>query len=41
MKINTLFAMHPPTYKRILLLREIDNEMKSGRFNIGSIYKHI
>jgi heat shock protein HtpX len=41
MKINTLFATHPPTYKRILLLREIDNEMQSGTFNVDNIYKHI
>lgn len=41
MKINTLFATHPPTYKRILLLREIDKEMQNGKFSIDNIYTHI
>jgi heat shock protein HtpX len=40
-KVNTLFATHPPTYKRILLLREIDKEMESGKFTSSAIYKHI
>jgi heat shock protein HtpX len=41
MKINTLFATHPPTFKRILLLREIDKEMQNGRFSVDKIYDHI
>lgn len=41
MKINALFATHPPTYKRILLLREIDSEIESGRFTSDRMYKHI
>jgi len=40
-KINTSFATHPPTYKRILLLREIDNEMASGKFSSSRIYAKI
>lgn len=40
-KVNTLFATHPPTYKRILLLRDIDKEMETGKFTSSSIYKHI
>jgi heat shock protein HtpX len=40
-KINALFATHPPTYKRILLLREIESEMKGGKFAIDRIYMHI
>jgi len=40
-KINTWFATHPPTFKRILLLREIEEEMKSGKYTSGSIYAHI
>lgn len=40
-KVNTLFATHPPTYKRILLLREIENEMASGRFTSERIYEHV
>lgn len=40
-KVNALFATHPPTYKRILLLRDIDKEMETGKFTSSSIYKHI
>jgi heat shock protein HtpX len=40
-KINLLFATHPPTYKRILLLREIEKEMDSGEFTSDRIYQHI
>jgi heat shock protein HtpX len=40
-KINLLFSTHPPTYKRILLLREIEQEMKSGRFTSGRIYEKV
>jgi len=38
-KINLLFATHPPTYKRILLLREIEEEMNSGKFTSDRIYE--
>jgi heat shock protein HtpX len=41
MKVNGLFATHPPTYKRILLLREIENEIESGGFKAEAIYKHV
>lgn len=41
LKINALFATHPPTYKRILLLREIQSEIESGRFSTNRIYDHI
>jgi heat shock protein HtpX len=40
-KINLLFATHPPTYKRILLLREIEKEMDSGKFTSDRIYEHV
>jgi heat shock protein HtpX len=40
-KINLLFATHPPTYRRILLLREIENEMENGNFTSDRIYAHI
>jgi heat shock protein HtpX len=40
-KVNSLFATHPPTFKRILLLREIDKEMESGKFTSSSIYTHV
>jgi Zn-dependent protease with chaperone function len=39
--MNSLFATHPPTFKRILLLREIENEMNSGKYTREGIYKHI
>jgi heat shock protein HtpX len=41
LKINSMFATHPPTYRRILLLREIENEMTSGKFTTDHIYEHI
>ncbi len=40
-RINTSFATHPPTYRRILLLREIEKEMTSGRYTSERIYAHI
>jgi len=40
-KINTWFATHPPTFKRILLLREIEEEMKSGKYTSDNIYAHV
>lgn len=40
-KINTWFATHPPTFKRILLLREIGKEMESGRFTTDRVYVHV
>ena len=40
-KINTLFATHPPTFKRILLLHEIEGEMESGRYTSDRIYTHV
>ncbi|MEM3617960.1 MAG: zinc metalloprotease HtpX [Candidatus Bathyarchaeia archaeon] len=40
-KINTWFSTHPPTFKRILLLHEIEMEMESGRFTGDRIYAKI
>jgi len=40
-KINTSFATHPPTYQRILLLRQIEQEMVSGRYSSERIYAQI
>ncbi|MEM2102241.1 MAG: zinc metalloprotease HtpX [Candidatus Bathyarchaeia archaeon] len=40
-KVNSLFTTHPPTYKRILLLREIEKEMETGKFTSNNIYSHI
>jgi len=40
-KINTWFATHPPTFKRILLLKEIEVEMESGRYTSDRVYAHV
>jgi len=40
-KVNTLFATHPATYKRLLLLREIEKEMETGKFTSSNIYARI
>jgi heat shock protein HtpX len=39
--INTWFSTHPPTFRRILLLREIEKEMESGRYTSDSVYAHV
>ena len=39
--INTWFSTHPPTFKRILLLREIEDEMNTGRYSSDRVYAHI
>jgi heat shock protein HtpX len=40
-KVNMLFATHPPTFKRILMLREIENEMTNGKYTSDRIYAHV
>ena len=40
-KAAQLFMTHPPTYKRILLLREIEQEMNTGNYQQTSIYNHV
>ncbi len=40
-KINRWFSTHPPTFKRILLLREMEMEMETGRFTSDRIYAKI
>jgi heat shock protein HtpX len=40
-RMNTWFATHPPTFKRILLLREIEEEMKSGKYTSDRVYAHV
>ncbi len=32
-QMNSLFATHPPTFKRILLLKEIEQEMATGKYS--------
>jgi heat shock protein HtpX len=39
--VNTWFATHPATYQRILLLREIEKEMASGRYSSDRVYIHV
>jgi heat shock protein HtpX len=40
-QMNRLFATHPPTFKRILLLREIGQEMQSGQYTSDKVYTHV
>lgn len=40
-QLNSLFATHPPTFKRILLLKEIENEMQSGNYTTDRVYAHV
>jgi heat shock protein HtpX len=40
-QLNTLFATHPPTFKRILLLREIEIEMDTGKYTQERVYAHV
>jgi heat shock protein HtpX len=39
--MNSWFATHPPTFKRILLLQEIEEEMKTGRYTSDRVYAHV
>jgi heat shock protein HtpX len=38
--LNLAFATHPPTYKRLLLLRQIDGEIQSRGVQTSNIYEH-
>jgi heat shock protein HtpX len=40
-QINSLFSTHPPTFKRILLLREIEQEMDKGKYSSDKMYTHV
>jgi heat shock protein HtpX len=40
-QLNSLFATHPPTFKRILLLREIEQEMDTGTYSSDKMYSHV
>ena len=40
-KMNSLFATHPATFKRILLLREIEQEMVTGKYSGDKMYVHV
>ncbi len=39
--LNNLFSTHPPTYKRILLLSQIEKEMATGKYSGKNIYMKI
>lgn len=39
--LNAAFMTHPPTFKRILLLRQIEQEMKTSGYGPSSIYRCI
>ncbi|MGD6934783.1 MAG: zinc metalloprotease HtpX [Candidatus Bathyarchaeia archaeon] len=40
-QLNSLFATHPPTFKRILLLKEIEAEMNTGNYANNKMYNHV
>ncbi len=40
-QMNSLFSTHPPTFKRILLLREIEQEMDTGKYSSDKMYAHV
>ncbi|MCX8188542.1 MAG: M48 family metalloprotease [Nitrososphaeria archaeon] len=40
-RVNMLFSTHPPTYKRILLLKQIEKELETGNFSEKSLYRYI
>lgn len=39
--LNNWFSTHPPTFKRILLLREIEKEMETGNYSNKNVYSKI
>lgn len=41
LSLNRAFQTHPATFQRILLLREIDNEMTTGKYTSDRIYAHV
>jgi heat shock protein HtpX len=40
-QMNSLFATHPATFKRILLLKEIEQEMNTGQYSNDTMYRHV
>lgn len=40
-QMNSLFATHPPTFKRILMLKEIEEEMDTGKYSSDKVYAHV
>ena len=39
--VNRWFQTHPATFQRILLLREIGNEMSTGKYSEKRVYAHV
>ncbi len=39
--INNWFSTHPPTFKRIMLLHEIEAEMETGKYTSDRVYAHV
>lgn len=40
-QMNSLFATHPPTFRRIQLLKEIETEMDTGKYANNKMYTHV
>jgi heat shock protein HtpX len=40
-RLNSMFATHPPTFKRILLLKEIEKEMDTGKYANDKMYNNV
>ena len=40
-QMNSVFATHPATFKRIMLLREIEQEMDTGKYSNDKMYSHV
>jgi heat shock protein HtpX len=40
-KMNSLFSTHPPTFRRIQLLHEIEQEMDTGKYSSDRVYSRI
>jgi heat shock protein HtpX len=40
-QMNSLFATHPPTFRRIMMLKEIEQEMDTGKYSSDKMYSHV
>jgi heat shock protein HtpX len=40
-QMNSLFATHPPTFKRILMLKQIEQEMNTGTYSNEKMYSKV
>ena len=40
-QMNSIFATHPATFKRIMLLKEIEQEMDTGKYSNDQMYNHV